>query len=220
MTTDELKTLWRAEMGDAAAPFLWSDVEVYDYLDDAQKMFCRLTDGISDASTAAVTEIAVAAGATWLNLHPSIKKIRSASRASDGCDLTLVNHEGLHRLGLRLDPAAPRAPLRYVVTGMEEDKLRLVRPASAADQINLLVFRLPITTLGAGVQTLEIAAQHHTHLLSWARSRAYLKQDAEVFDEKRAGQFEDIFRGYCAQVQREQELKRHKGARTVGYGGI
>jgi hypothetical protein len=218
MTSDELKDLFRTDMSDAAEPFLWSDEEVYRYLDDAQKMFCRLTDGISDATTAAVTEIAVAAGATWLSLHKSILKIRAASRNSDGAALSTINYEDLARLGIRLDGRT--GPLRTLITGMEENKLRLACAASLADKIKLLVFRLPLASIDGDGQCLEIGEQHHMHLLHWAKSRAYLKQDAETFDKAKSQEFEAWFRSYCAEAQKEQERKRHKGARTVGYGGI
>lgn len=218
MTADQLKALFRQEMADTAEPYLWSDVEVYAYLDDAQKMFCRLTDGISDATTAAVVEIEVSAGDTWLDLHPAIKKIRAASRESDGAPLTLLNYEDLAPRGLRFDGSVN--VVSTVITGMEENKLRLAAVASLDDVIKLLVFRLPLTTLSASEQTLEIGEEHHIHLLPWAKSRALLKQDGEVFDREKSEELETIFRGYCARALQEQGLKRHKGVRSVRYGGL
>lgn len=218
MTSNELKDLFRLEMSDQVEPFFWSDTEVYQYIDDAQKMFCRLTDGISDASTAAVVSIEVSAGATWLDLHPAILKIRGARRGSDGAELTLLNYEELAERGLRLD--ARSGPLRLVITGMEEDRLRLVEAAAVDDSIQLLVFRLPLEDITDDEQDLEIGAQHHMHLLYWVKRCALLKQDAETFDKLKAAEMEDIFRVYCEKVKREQGMKRHKGARTVAYGGL
>ena len=64
-----------------------------------------------------------------------------------------------------------------------------------------------------------MAEHHHTHLLLWARSRAYLKQDADTFDKGRADDFEARFRTYCDEVVREQSrLRRSSG--TVAYGGL
>jgi hypothetical protein len=217
MNSTDLKTLYRSELSDVAEPYLWSDAEVYQYIDDAQKMFCRLTDGISDATTKDVVQIAVSAGATWLDLHPAVKKIRAATRASDGGPLSVVNYEDLAARGLRL--STQPAPLRLVIAGMEEEKLRLPYPAAAADTIELLVFRLPIVDIDADDIELEIPKEHHMHLLLWAKSRGLLKQDSETFDKARSEDLEEKFRAYCAQAQREQENKRHK-IRMVRYGGI
>lgn len=218
MIPSEALALFRSEMKDVVEPYLWEDEEVYTYLDDAQKMFCRLTGGISDATTPAVVEIAVSAGASWLDLHPAILKIRAATRDSDGRDLVLLNFEDLASRGIRLDGKSGQ--VCTLITGMEEDKLRLAQVASAADKVRLLVFRLPIVTIEDGVDEFEIHAQHHMHLLPWAKSLALLKQDADTFDKSKSEEFEAKFRSYCREAQIEQERKRHKGARTVRYGGI
>lgn len=220
MTPAASLALFRSEMKDAVAPYLWSDPEVYTYIDDAQKMFCRLTDGISDATTTAVVNVAMPAAGEWIALHPAILKIRTAHRAFDGRQVVLVNHEDLDRRGLRFDGrTCTRAEL--LVTGMEENKARLYPIPSNDDTLLLTVFRLPIATLsGAQDEVFEIGEQHHYHLLTWAKSRALLKQDAETFDKSKSGELEAAFRAYCHQAQKEQEKKRHKGARTVSYGGL
>ena len=216
MTPSELRKLFRSEMSDVAEPYLWSDSEVYQYIDDAQKMFCRLTDGIADASSDA-TVIPVATDDTWLDLHPAILKIRAATRASDGAPLDVVNFEDLAGRGLRLD--GRKGPLRLLITGMEENKLRLAEVAAGADTIQLLVFRLPLVDIDGGETDFEIPAQHHLHLLNWVKNLALLKQDAETFDKSKSQEFEAKFRSYCGQVQIEQQNKRHK-VRTVAYGGL
>lgn len=221
MTPTALLALFRAEVRDAVAPYLWSDVEGWSYMDDAQKMFCRLTDGIPDATTTAVVDITVAAAASWLNLHASILKIRGATRTSDGGELTILNYEDMAGRGMRFDGTT--GPLSTLISGMEENKVRLGQVASEADAIKLLVFRLPIneinaTTVAAAV-ALEIPAEHHRHLLSWMKHLAHMKQDAETYDKGKADEFEATFRRYCDDAKLEQARKRHK-VRTVAYGGL
>jgi hypothetical protein len=217
VTALELRNLFRSEMKDAVEPYLWSDPEVYTYLDDAQKMFCRLTNGIADATTAAVVDIDVEEGDTWLDLHASILKIRGATRTSDGAELAVLNYEDLAPRGIRF-VAGTTERLSTLIVGMEENKLRLMAEASEDDAVKLLVFRLPINTLAKGV-ALEIPEQHHYHLLPWAKRCALLKQDAETFDKSKAQEMEMTFRAYCADAKTEQNTKRHK-IRTVAYGGI
>ena len=43
MDSTALHDLFRSEVRDEATPYLWSDAEIYSYIDDAQKMFCLLT---------------------------------------------------------------------------------------------------------------------------------------------------------------------------------
>lgn len=217
MTSDELKTLFRSEIADELDPYHWSDAEFYRYLDDAQKMFCRLTDGISDATTSAVCSISVPEGTEFIDLHPSILKIRGITLVSSGWDVPIINYEDMGRMGLRLD--ASTGPLRTLIVGMEENKMRAAQIVSVDDAIKLLVFRMPLVDITTDSQDMELAPQHHMHLLSWAKRCAYLKQDAETLDKTKAADFEGEFRAYCKQVKVEQENKRHK-VRSVRYGGL
>lgn len=217
MLSDELLTLFRSEMNDTTQDYLWTDADGYSYIDDAQKMFCRLTDGISDGTTGAVVDITATAGATWLPLHASILKIRGASRTSDGCELEILNYEDMPARGLRFDTRT--GPLQTLIVGMEENKVRAYPIVSITDAIKLLVFRLPLVDITTSGQTLEVASQHLQHLLLWAKHRAYLKQDAETFNKSKAVEFEEKFRAYCAAAKVEQGNKRHK-VRKVAYGGI
>ena len=41
MTPKALHDLFRAHVRDEEYPYLWSETEVYLYMDEAQKMFCR-----------------------------------------------------------------------------------------------------------------------------------------------------------------------------------
>lgn len=216
MTPVEALALFRSEMSDEEAPYLWSDVDAYGYLDDAQKMFCRLTDGISDATTSAVVNVAVPIDSDWVNLHPSILKIRGCTVASNGTPLNVLNYEDMVAHNHRFDGA--KGPIARLVVGMQEGKARVHPVASIADTLRLLVFRLPLITVDAD-GAFEIAEQHHRHLLPWAQHLAYLKQDAECFDRTKAEEHEKRFRAYCFAAQQEQRKSRHK-VRTVAYGGI
>lgn len=216
MTPVELLALFRSEMSDTEETYFWSNSEFYTYLDDAQKMFCRLTDGISDASTKSVVELAFTPGTEWFKLHRSILKIRTAIRVSNGKPVSIYNVEDMATKGMRFD--ARTGPLTALIEGMEENKARAYPTPSDEDTIRLTVFRLPLTTVDKDAE-LEIAEQHHINLLDWVKYRAYSKQDAETLDKNKARDFEDRFRAYCNQAKLEQQRKRHK-VRTVNYGGL
>jgi hypothetical protein len=217
MQSDEVFDLFRSDMADLGDPPLWTDADIYGYIDDAQKMFCRLTDGISDATTADVTLVEFAVDDDWVDLHPSILKIRTAYLVSDGSPVRVINQEDMEREEIRFDSRV--GPVRRLIVGMEENKARLYPTASIADDLQLTVFRLPIEDIDAADQEFEIGAQHHRHLLLWCKHLAYLKQDAETLDRSKAIEFEQKFIAYCELAKREQQKKRHK-IRTVAYGGI
>lgn len=218
MTPSAALDLLRAELGDEVRPYLWSDDYLYSCLDDAQKMFCRLTDGIADASTNKVTLLDIPVDTDWVKLHASILKIRSAYLVSTGGPIEIINGEDMPGRALRFDGTT--GPVARLVEGLEENKIRAHPVASVADSIRLSVFRLPLTTItGASGEAFELGEHHHPHLPKWAKHRAYGVQDADARDEKLAQKFENEFRNYCALAQQEQRTKRHK-VRTVVYGGI
>lgn len=215
MNSTELLEAFRSDVVDNETPPLWADVEVYRYIDEAQKMFCRLTEGIEDARTPSVTQLTVPAGTEWIDHSPLILKIRAAFR--DGRPLGLVPFEGTadlfsYRSGSQGTPKA-------LIIGESKNALR-VHPAPVEDTaITLAVFRLPLKSItDAGDQNLEIDEQHHEGLLHWVKHRAYGKQDADGFDPRKAAEAEGAFRAYCAQAKREQGRARHPAGVTM-YGG-
>ena len=90
MTSDELYEAFREDIVDVAKPYLWSDAEVWRYMNDAYSMLVRLTQGIPDADSEA-TELQIVANDANGELHPSILRIMSATRRSDGAEIKVIN---------------------------------------------------------------------------------------------------------------------------------
>lgn len=223
--------LFRAETNDAATPYLWSDVEVYAFLDDAQKMFCRLTGGLAD-STSAITTVACTAGQRFVSVSPKILRLKSVENGPDGYRCQILNYEDMaadviqmdygHTAKLALNNET--GPIRAVVSGMEPNKLRLIKIPEVDQDLSLIVNRLPlidinVTTVGNSTAVLEIDEMHHRHLLLWMKALAHMKQDAETFNQGKAQEFDAQFRQYCAEAKHDRELREHK-YRTIVYGGI
>lgn len=122
MNTTDLVDQFRSEMSDAVVPYLWRDALVYSHINDAQRMFCRLTNGLADSRTASVTQLAIKPGVEWYDLHRSILKIRTATRVDTGRDLDTVNPERMAQLGVRFDRTV--GYVKYLVQGLEEHALR------------------------------------------------------------------------------------------------
>lgn len=228
LTSDQLLAKFREDMMDTAVTPLWSDSEIYLYIDQAQKEFCRRTYGISDSRTNEVCVLALADGTEYISLDPRIIQIRGA-RLADGTVVEILNYENL--------VTQPRSPFDYgqahvtvinnetgpvckaLVTNMEQDKVRIL-PISSTDQtVYLSVYRFPLDDIVGTNQMLEIHEQHHLPLLYWVKHLALLKQDAEVFDKSKSMEMRDAFIWYCAQALSDQERREHK-PRTILYGGI
>lgn len=218
MNSSELLEVFRDEVSDLVAPYLWSDALLYRYMDEAQKMFCRKTEGIEDASTPAVCRVSVVAGTDWYPLSPKILKVREAVVTATGKPIAVMNMEKASVKGVRFDGRP--GPLKVFVAGLEKQKLRAWPMPAEDSTVELRVFRLPMADItDAGDQEFEIDEQHHMALLLWMKHRAYLKEDAETFDRGKAEQNEARFYAYCAEARKEQERARHQPG-TVLYGGI
>jgi hypothetical protein len=211
-----LRDLFRTEVDDSVAPFLWSDALIAIYADDAQKQFCRLTNGIAD-STSEVCSIDIEAGEPIASLDKRILKIRRIQRDSDARKLDLFNLEDLDVRGIRL--TSQKGPVRAAVLGMEEHTLRWLDVPVADDTASLSVYRLPLRDITVTRSQLEIDNQHHVHLILWMKHLAYSRQDADTFNQRLADQNEAAFRRYCVQAKAEQDRARSK-IRTVAYGGL
>ena len=74
MNSSDALEVFREEMNDEATPYLWSDGLVFRYLDQAQKNFCRWTEGIEDSTTTAITQATVTAGVDWVELDKRVEE--------------------------------------------------------------------------------------------------------------------------------------------------
>jgi len=224
--SDELYDAFRSDVVDTAKPYLWSEDEVWRYMNEAYRMFVRLTGGIPDF-TSAVTQVPIVAGEALGELSPSLLRIMSARRASDGADIKIINFNELSAAngsdyGIAQSQWADNTPgpVRSMMIGAERNKARWVMVPVVDDIAQLVVYRTPAKNItGSGQKLVDVNEDHHFNLLSWMRHLAYQKQDAETFNRAKSVEQGDIFRGYCAFVKSEADRYKHKN-RVVTYGGI
>lgn len=213
MNSTTLLDYWRAQVMDQALPFLWTDDEAWAYMNDAQLQFCRKTEGIPDATTPEVVQVPVELGEIFADVHPSILTFREAHLLSTGDSLDILNHTDVRKW----DNASGN--VTAMIVGMERNKVRWNKTPTVDDEVDLLVFRLPLTTIDAADQEFEIDEIHHLYLAEWMSHRAYLKPDVETFDKQASDRARMNFENYCAQVSAEQRRYKQK-PRAVRYGGI
>lgn len=226
MTSDELYDFFRKDVVDVEQPYLWSDEEVYAYMNDAYFMFVRLTGGIPDF-TSSICSVPAVATEKYADLDPSILRIRLATRQSDGRNVKIVNIQDASTLSsedygrVRTLALLDRpGPVEYMIIGAEADVVQWVNIPTVNDTINLVIERLPLEPITGDGQTFEgVKPHHHIHFLKWMEYLAYNKMDSDAYDPKKSEDKESEFYRYCELAKREKETAKHK-TRVVSYGGI
>jgi hypothetical protein len=214
MNTTGLLEYFRSQMMDEERPYLWSDTEVMTYMNEAQMMFCRLSEGIADASTPEVVNVPVVLGELRALTHPSILTFRMALLASSGAQIEIVNHTDVRSWTNQI------GQVRRMIVGLEPDIVRWGTTPDEDDEVNLTVFRLPLLDLVEFDQDLEIPTKHHAYLLYWMQHLAYLKPDTEVFDKKASDRAKAAFEAYCEGLVSAETRRQRQKPRVVQYGGI
>lgn len=228
MNAAELSDHFRCDVVDKAAPYLWSKTEVLRYMNDAYRMFVRLIGGVPDFTSSA-TRVQLVEAEPISKLHPSILRINSAQRESDSGKVEIINYTDLAKLTanvtdyghfqtLKLD--MQQGPVRYGVIGMQRNQIRWLKVPMVDDVVNLIIYRLPFSTITDFDQEFDdVDEDHHLHLVDWMKYLAYSKQDADTFDAKKAVEYKAAFEGYCGFVRGEMERYKSK-VRSVAYGGL
>ena len=234
MITQDLIDLFRKQVSDVDEPRLWDDIEVFQYLVDAQDMFVRKMGGFSDYTTTALTDIAVVKGQPFTKHSKYILRIRSgkflnARKSVDfisEADLTLkINtHTATNLIG-DYGWTLPSfmddhdvGPVRWGILGVQDHAIRWWRVPPESDTVRLHIYRLPYPRMVDEDSELEIDEQHHLHLIMWMKYLAYSKEDAETYDKDLSERNKAAFLEYCDMAKAEKDRQRFK-PRIVHYGG-
>lgn len=226
MFSDELLCAFREDTVDNVAPYLWSDEEVYRYMNDAYFMFVRCTGGIADGSSS-ITQITATTSTATTAIDASIMRIRTARNTTLNKPITVVNvqdedyawREDYGLLFSGYDPTTEGRP-DYMIIGEEDEKVRWIQVPDADYAVQLVVERLPLIRITRSKQPFTgVREEHHYHLLKWMRHLAYRKQDADTFNLVKSDQERDDFIAYCDLATNEKATRRHK-VRVVKYGGL
>ena len=141
MNSSELLEAFRLDVEDLSDPPLWSDLEIYRYLNDACFQFVRMTGGIADFTSEAC-EVEITAGEATSPLHPSVLRVMSANRRSDNREIEVVNITDLHAhyrsdYGVRVKQFLDDTPgpVRMMVLGMQRGVERLTDSARLVGRI-------------------------------------------------------------------------------------
>lgn len=213
MNSTTLLEYWRTQVTDTLRPYLWSDDEAFVFMNEARNQFCRLTEGIPDASTPEVVEVPITTGEITAKTHESILTFRLAVLDSTGVPLDIKNHTEITKW------SNTEGSVTTMIVGLERNLVRWDKTPMVDDSVTLLVFRMPLEDVSATDTDLEIDDLHHPSLTYWMSHLAYLKPDTETFDKAASDRARANFENYCRQVAGEQRRYRQK-PRAIAYGGI
>jgi hypothetical protein len=227
MTAGELVALFRAYSGDTAPPYVWSDVELLLFANDAYFMFVRLTGGVPDLLSDDACLVQAQAGNPYSDLSSSVLVVRQATLEPSGEAVRVINAQDVEHLNdedygvlRRINTSSMQGKVRYMVVGMQPGVVRWVNVPDVQYDVRLLVDRLPLKSITSLSQSFtDVAEHHHLHLAKWIEHLAFSKPAEGADDPKRSEAAKMAFEQYCYQAKLEKERYKHK-VRVVRYGGI
>lgn len=205
MTLADLIRRFRVLAEDKVKPYLWSDEDITDWLNDAQAQAAVRGRLLVEDANPAICEVAVVAGRHTYKLHPTVYELvrtgfRPAAAGGRPCKFSLKSREWLDANYPEWRDADDwqytRDGQRYLV--QNDTSVRIVPIPGEDGMLTIEAYRLPLKKLTADNDTAspEIHTAHHEHLIQWALHRAFGIPDSEVYDPVRAEKAERAFTAY------------------------
>lgn len=212
MTLEQLIAQFRVDSEDKLEPYLFSDESITQWLNEAQEEACIRALLLKDWATADVVQIPVTAGLSMYVPNPLIINITRATFvpvAGDKQVLLSTNEYELDRI--KSDWRDLVEPPCFIIH--HDTQIRLACTPDTDGVLNLEVNRLPLAPMASDMDSPEIAAIHHRHLVKWALHRAFSIPDSETVDANRAAlaevEFTRVFgRSPDADTRRSHEADR------------
>lgn len=194
----QLIAQWRARLDDVLEPYLWSNEELTSYADYLQKLLAVDLQLFEDRTTAEICNVSLVQNDTVVTVSPRIVVIRKARIDGDDNFLDLVSDTYMDSQSPGWESEASGVPNKLIARGIGPNKVRIHPPLAAATATLLLVVRrLPLVDLdydSHGGDSLEVDKYAHL-LIHGIMNQAYLKQDSDTYDPKKAEQHRVLWEG-------------------------
>src|SRR5690606_884565 len=210
-SADELLRCFRAEVGDAVAPYLWEDWEVYGYMTEG---FDALLKQANVQTT--VLQLAFAEGEPTVVLPRSLLHIRAMRivgggplRAASATERAAVRSNDYGAPWTGEDPMfSGSGKPQFYVRDYERRALRLVPIPNVGGTLELQGTVTVSTPLGDGTPLPSTDAEDLRLVLQYMKYLAYAKHDAETEDLTRSAHHEARFR--AGAKERESRLRNYR----------
>lgn len=211
MEAGDLLTKFRVRVDDLAEPPLYSDEEVYAFLNDAVRQAALRKRLLLDNSTAEVCVYAVDAGTEGIatvTVHPRVLAVRAARWSGSTTPLTLTTLRVMDR-DRPCWPSDTAAIPTHVIVDRESGKIDLWPAPAEAGTLTLAVWRLPLGDEEIEGESDEpvVDEAFHLDLLDWMEHLAYLQKDSEAEDLRRAALAEQRFTAKFGRLPSAREIK-------------
>ena len=194
MIANELITLFRRNAEDASYTYdtnmpsamsLWSNFQLLQYMDQAQKEFAEKTYCFKDGSNFTLT---VAIGDSEVYYDPRILKIERAESLADNTLLNLLSMEEFQTSSFIDDYGIKRSTSwetrtgkpRSLITDITSNSVRLYPIPDAVDMIKLTVRRYPLRDIESLDDELEVPQRFQYGLLYKMQSEAFKNPKALI----------------------------------------
>lgn len=187
MTLNEIIAEYRKDADDSKTPPFASNTQLMADANEAENEACSRGRLLLDSTTAEICELNFTAGDSGLiTLDPRIISIKRAMWSGRTTPL-------LPRLQVRMDEEMPgweshptEPQPTFYVTDYQTDAIKLVRTPSENGTVLLSVWRYPLEPMESLDSEPEIKPAYHRGLVQWILFRVYNRQDAELYDAKKA----------------------------------
>lgn len=209
MILSELIRKFRVAAFDMEQPYLFSDEDITDWLNDGVKEAAIRGRLIHDSTTTGVCTISTLPAIPNYALHESLYEIDaihwlSVDNPYRVNGLRLVSQEDMadiwHDWRTR-DYGTPE----YVI--QNDTNIRLVPAPREAGVITIEGYRTPLVKMTLDTDRPEINLIHHEYLIQWALHKGFGIPDSEVFDMNRSALAEQEFTDYFGQ-RPDSDLRR------------
>lgn len=200
MTLAQFIAQFRKDRDDAAAPYLWSTVEIRTYLNEALNEACERALLIEDSTSAQCCLITLINGQDTYTLDPSVIKVKRVSY--DGLKIAETSVEKLDHDDLAWETRSG-APRQYVLTNQSSIRITpapTTATIATAPTLGLTVYRTPLITIDedtddeTDLSTLVLIPKiYHMRLLPWMYRLALQKTDSQTIDMDDSDRQEKIF---------------------------
>ena len=191
MKVSKLIEVFRRDIKDSVKPYLVSDDAALLYLNEAQIEAARRARLITD-STSMVATASVNAGDPEVSIDPRIVSIRRIRLASKTEQLRKMQAREMDAANPGWDAETSQSIPFFAILDYETNKIRLYPTPSASDDLQMTVVREPLDAMEFSSEP-EIAPRWHLSLIEWVKFRAYINDDSELYDEKKAARALGLF---------------------------
>jgi len=224
MKGSEIITVSRGLMKDTKKPYLWSDLEFVQYLNNSHNEAAERARLFLESVNAQICQIAVLA----TNPDPDYRldnrviEILSARLSTQARFLDRKTKAELDAMNPDWRNAAPGDPTCFI-TDYQEGYLTLHPKPSANATLFMTVYRLPLVQFTADNLDTEpeIHFRHHYRLIDGIMSQGYNKDDSETLDPEKAARHLKAWSNHINEMAKAR-IRMHQTRQYAGpnYGAI